>query len=591
VDLMEYLRIAVRRWPLLLVGLLLGGLAGLFAPQSKPAPPTFKAVSTLVPQIVSSSSNSSVSVSPPTIALLVTSGDVADKVAKQIGFTGPSDLLTTGVSTVADSRTQNVSITVSDRHGVRALALANAFATQTNVVLASQVTAQRQVSVDSLSSQLNGLSGRIKALSSQIATTPTGQGDLLIAQRDALLHQYSAVFAQLQQFELDNTQGSGYQVIPAGSSVFSSTVTSSTTKLLNRRAVRGPLGAVLGLLVAIGLALVLERVDTRIRTKEAAEAAFGLPVVAEVPLDKRRRRRRLGPLVTRRAPLSQTAEGYRMLGTALLLMPSNAVAPPGSLEPATGNGSGNGNGSGPGHGDNRALLSDGQAGPRVIMITSAGPDEGKTMTAANLAVCLAETGRSTVVVDSNFRRPAVHAYLGAPLSPGLADLATRSAGEARLDSVLQPTEVPGVQVVPTGPPVLNPTELVVLERRLLPQARDLADAIVLDAPPLLLANDALQLIPAVDSVVVVCRVGQTRALSARRATELLSRVGVPVLGVVLFGTRPVKARKYHSAQGVAKAAPARPPAPAAPAPSWSPETVVTGPEAETWQNEPADQPL
>src|SRR5439155_26131808 len=186
----------------------------------------------------------------------------------------------------------------------------------------------------------------------------------------------------------------------------SATSTSSSGVSAPRsRAVRVAGGAGIGLLLGLALALLLERIDTKLRTREAAELAFVLPVVAEIPPVRRSRRRR-HEVLTASKPTSPVAEAYRSLRTALLLMPTQSV--PRGGDPTA----------------DDARLADGRSrlearrrggvanGTKVILVTSPGPAEGKSVTVANLAASLAESGRSVLVLSFDLRRPDVHHYLG-----------------------------------------------------------------------------------------------------------------------------------------------------------------------------------
>jgi Mrp family chromosome partitioning ATPase len=166
------------------------------------------------------------------------------------------------------------------------------------------------------------------------------------------------------------------------------------------------------------------------------------------------------------------------------------------------------------------------------MVTSPGPSEGKTTTVSNLATVLAEDGSSILVVNCDFRRPRLHSYLG-------------GGGEPRK---VFDTAVPGVKLV-TGvidePERVAPAEVIGAQRRLIETAKNHFDYILLDTAPILTTNDASELLPVVDMVVMITRSGKTTKESADRAAELLERFRAPVVGGVLVAAANAPTRQYY----------------------------------------------
>ena len=161
----------------------------------------------------------------------------------------------------------------------------------------------------------------------------------------------------------------------------------------------------LGFLLGAAMALVLDRIDTRIRSKDDAEAVSGLPVLAQIPFIPRRHRHEL---ISATRPASPFAEAYRNLRSTLAFARSPLSGS--SIERRRG----------------RPRATPAQRAidhePTVILVTSSGPYEGKTTTIANLAASYAETGRSVLILDCDFRRPRLHQVLGTRETPGLADV-------------------------------------------------------------------------------------------------------------------------------------------------------------------------
>jgi capsular exopolysaccharide synthesis family protein len=270
----------------------------------------------------------------------------------------------------------------------------------------------------------------------------------------------------------------------------------------------------LGLVVGAAAALVLDRIDSRLHTKEDAERITGLPVLAEIPHLPRRYR---SEIITVTRPSSPFAEAYRSLRTTL------AFARP-VTEQLEANGSSAGRHRLPG--DER----------RVILVTSPGPQEGKTTTVAHLAASYAEAGKSVLVLDCDFRRPRLHRIFGTHESPGLADTLDDPTKFASDNEVISTTSVDGVRLVPAGAPTTNPARLFNRARVLIDASRRQADIVLVDTPPLLIANDASELIRHVDSVALVLRNRRTSRHNAVAVAEQLERQQAPVVGIVMVGT-------------------------------------------------------
>jgi capsular exopolysaccharide synthesis family protein len=185
------------------------------------------------------------------------------------------------------------------------------------------------------------------------------------------------------------------------------------------------------------------------------------------------------------------------------------------------------------------------AGARSLVITSPGPGEGKSTTAANLAVTLAQQGTRTLLVDADLRRPIVHRAFDLGQAPGLTDVLV---GAAVAREAIRPNVLPKLDVLPSGTQPPNPSELLGSEamRRLLADLRDQYEMIVFDSPPVLAVTDAAVLGAATDAVVMVLRAGDTESIAAERALAQVRRVEAKVAGAVLNGVEKGRDRYYHS---------------------------------------------
>jgi succinoglycan biosynthesis transport protein ExoP len=265
----------------------------------------------------------------------------------------------------------------------------------------------------------------------------------------------------------------------------------------------------LGLASGVGLAFLLEGLDNTVRTTEQAQAISGLPSMGMIPLGSKSAREGANPkrliiatskeaveLVTQVRPQSQMAESYRALRTSLLL--SNLGAP-----------------------------------PKVIMVTSALPQEGKTTTSINTAVVLAQKGVRVLLIDADLRRPSIHKTLGMGPHSGLSNVLT---GSTKLENAITRTAVlPNLFVLAAGTPPPNPAELLASAnmRDVLNQLREEYDHIVIDTPPSLSVTDAVVLSPRADAVVLVIRSGQTTKQALRRSRDILTQVNAKIVGVLL----------------------------------------------------------
>ena len=294
----------------------------------------------------------------------------------------------------------------------------------------------------------------------------------------------------------------------------------------------------LGLATGVGMAFLKEGLDNTIRTTEQAQNISGLPSLGMIPLSSKSTQD--GPnakrltiasskepveLVTQARPQSQMAESYRALRTSLLL--SNIGAP-----------------------------------PKVIMVTSALPQEGKTTTSINVAVVLAQAlarkGGSVLLIDADLRRPSIHKHLGmgqqsASTSEerlrGLSDVLTGNTTpeQAIPRTAILPT-VTNLFVLPAGSQPPYPAELLASPkmREVLAELREVYDHIVVDTPPTLIATDAVVLSTRADAVVLVIRSEQTKKHDLRRARDLLAQVNANVVGVLLNAVDLTSSDYYYS---------------------------------------------
>lgn len=169
---------------------------------------------------------------------------------------------------------------------------------------------------------------------------------------------------------------------------------------------------------------------------------------------------------------------------------------------------------------------------KKIMVTSAGPREGKSSTVANLAVSIAQAGKSVLVVDADLRNPTQHKLFGLDNRQGLSVALLQ---DQDYQTYFKETAVPGVMVLTGGPIPPNPAELVGSKRmkRLIKEASVQFDIVLIDTPPVVAVTDAAIIAQDVDGVILVLASGEVNKEYAQRAKELLDKVGAKILGAVL----------------------------------------------------------
>jgi succinoglycan biosynthesis transport protein ExoP len=286
--------------------------------------------------------------------------------------------------------------------------------------------------------------------------------------------------------------------------------------VLTASAVKLALGLVLGLLLGLLLAYLFEALNTSVRRPEDLEAVLHIPGLAVIPRitggSANGRSRLKGLLGAGKS--AKTGAGSPMSGGQTFSIGIEAFR---NLRTSL-------------------IWSDGGEALKSLVVTSAAPGEGKTLTAANLAVTLAYDGLRVLLVDCDIRRPRVHGLFHLPRAPGLMELLTASTapGGPRLPAI-RDTSVVGLSVLPCGALPSNAANLLSGTRMkvLLQELREQYDIIVLDTPPVLATADAGIVASLTDGVLLVVRAGATDKGAAQRACQQLANVGARVIGTVL----------------------------------------------------------
>lgn len=189
---------------------------------------------------------------------------------------------------------------------------------------------------------------------------------------------------------------------------------------------------------------------------------------------------------------------------------------------------------------------------KTLVVTSPGPEEGKTTTLANLAVTMAEAGRSTILVDCDLRRPRLHEFFGLDNSRGLTTMMVDE--EAMHNPPLMETGIKNLWLLPSGVRPPNPADMLATRRMgdVIQGLSERADIVLFDAPPVIAVADAAILATKVDGVLLVVSTGLTKREYVLQAKELLERVNARVVGVVLTNVSyDATLHRYYSETGPA----------------------------------------
>jgi len=269
----------------------------------------------------------------------------------------------------------------------------------------------------------------------------------------------------------------------------------------------------LSTLFGMGLALFLEYLDDTIRTIEEVETYLQLPALAAIPrIDSMPKRRLLlvggnedgemanptNDLLIHNDSRSSLAEAYRQLRTSILLSTA-------------------------GH------------APKSLLITSSLPSEGKTTTAINTAISLAQTGAKVLIIDGDMRRPRLHSVFNISNAEGLSTLLSNELSEQGILDVIEYDEEAKLNLLTSGPVPPNPAELIASEQmsNLLKTLQKNFTHVVVDSPPIASFTDGVLIASMVDGVILVVNSGKSSRQVVRRSRQLLLDIGAKIFGVVL----------------------------------------------------------
>jgi capsular exopolysaccharide synthesis family protein len=286
----------------------------------------------------------------------------------------------------------------------------------------------------------------------------------------------------------------------------------SETPVSPRRLMTVAAAFMLSTLFGMGLALFLEYLDDTIRTTDEIETYLQLPALAAIPtMDSMPKRKLLlvgsnegeetgqtSELLISADPRSSLAEAYRHLRTSILLSTAGRA-------------------------------------PKSLLITSSLPSEGKTTTATNTAISLAQTGASVLIIDADMRRPRLHSIFSIENGVGLSTLLSSELTDAEISGAIRVDERSKLNLLTSGPIPPNPAELIGSEQMatLLRMLQSRFTHIVIDSPPIASFTDGVLIASMVDGVILVVHAGKSSRQVVRRSRQLLQEIGAKIFGVVL----------------------------------------------------------
>jgi succinoglycan biosynthesis transport protein ExoP len=468
-----------------------------------------------------------------TYARLATSFELLSRVAENLNADLSPDQLRGLVRPVGDEGTNLLYIFVTYTDPFLAADIANGVAQQLRLQSPSNLTPEVQAQIDFAREQLTALEAQLinsraqlAQLDAQLAVAVTNgeQSEItrLSEQRNTLLAQINQATSSAAQF--NNTLAQLQPRVNTVEIFESARVPTSAQRTSSVNAAL--LGALAGAALAFGIALVIEYLDDTIRTTEQAAQTLGLPVLGAIARFGKRSDKYHERLITQEKSMSTIAESYRSLRTNLLFTSRTSGKP-------------------------------------VFVFTSANPEEGKSLTCANLAITMALAGLQVVLIDGDLRRPKVHEIFQLENQVGLTTLlfadplhynsnnGDEAALPVNLRQCLQSTMIPRLRVITSGFIPSNPSEILgsaLMERWIdTLRASTNIDVVLIDTPPCLLFADSAVLAATTRAeVVMVVDAGHTRRDAALHAKEEFAKLGIDIKGVVVNRINPRDERgKYN----------------------------------------------
>ncbi|MBD3374908.1 polysaccharide biosynthesis tyrosine autokinase [candidate division KSB1 bacterium] len=367
--------------------------------------------------------------------------------------------------------------------------------------------------LNTLTRQESDLKDEKQRLESKLRTFPSEESKLNELQKrlDIAEQIYNQVLAEIDTRSVEESVASGNIVIQDPALPPRAAINADKSgKII--------MGAALGFFLGVAISVLIDITDRKIRTLDEMQKIFELDIIGTIPIvdfkdipeyhDYEKVKQIDRQLVTHDYSPTPIGESYRALRTQLLFSKKSKAI-------------------------------------QTLVLTSVGPEEGKSFTASNLAIIMGQQRSNTLLVDADLRRGVLHNTFGIKKSPGFTNYLS---GNATLSSVVQTTHIPNLSVISCGQMLPNPSELLgsFQMKRFLEEARRKFDFIIFDTPPLEAATDAVVLGTQVDAVAIVARSGMTNKHQAEEKIKVFRQVPVNLVGVVVNGTDSTLVQDQYS---------------------------------------------
>lgn len=509
-ELRQYFNVVLKWWWLIVAAMIVAGVAAFLGSQASPR--TYLSRTTLMVGQALQNPNPSQSDFYTAQALAQSYTDLVKRepvlrgALDTLGLPWHWTVLQSMVSSRVVPGTLLLEIGVLDTDPQRAKVLADAVADQLILQSPAGVDPEReaerkfvQEQIESLKSKIQKGEQEIRQLDDTIATATSARQiqDARSRQSEiqAQISTWQATFAQMTA-SLQRGSTNFISIVEHAQTPSAPTGSGAASNVL--------LAAAIALVLSAGAAFIMEYLDDSIKTTEDVSQITHLITLGTITrIDGTDS---VDMLITLLEPRSPAAESYRMLRTNLQY---SSVDNP----------------------------------LRTLMITSANPEEGKSVTAANIAIVMAQSGKRTILVDADMRRPQQELLFNLKSRIGLTSLLTDP--QIQPSDALLATSVENLKIILAGTQPPNPSELLGSKRMstLIEKLTSEAEVVIFDSPPVMAVSDATVLAPHVDGTLLVIDSGKTRRGAARQSADALNAVGARLLGAVL-NRAPAQSRRY-----------------------------------------------
>ena len=501
-DIRIYLKGILRWWWLIILSTGMAAAASYYA--SSQQPPIYQTNTTLLVGQVFEKSNPSGSdfttleLLAQSYAQIVVRQPILQETINSLGLDMNWTTLKWQVYAYSVPQTQLLVIAVNDTSPDRAVAIADEIAYQ--LILQSPNSPENHArkersefvksQLDDLETRIQTAKTRVSELEDELATAFSARQiqDLQteIANLESLINNWQANYSDLLTFLEGGDSPNYLTVIEPAQRPYEPVSPNIQLNVM--------LAAAVGFALAFGAALLLEYIDDTIKSADDLGVATNMTVLGSVTrIDGKEYRDKL---ITSLNPFSPVSEAYRILRTNLQFTSFDQPI-------------------------------------KSIMLTSANPGEGKSVTAANLAVIMAQADLKTILVDADLRRPTLHKIFQIGNLEGLTTMLRQANPD--IESQLKASGIDNLQVITSGPLPPNPSELLSSQRmvELIKRLKDMADVVIFDSPPMLAVTDAAVLSSRIDGVILITQAKHTRRGATKQSIERLEHVGANILGCVL----------------------------------------------------------